>query len=701
MRKAKVILALLMIVVLTMQCVLTASADDDKIRSFVTRCYQVILGRNPDEKGLNDWSGKLSSGQTTGTGIITGFFTSNEFATKSYSNDELIELLYKAVLNRSSDAAGKQLWLNQLNEGKTFKQVIAGFCSSNEFKKLCADYGIQPGSASAGSTSGGSQPQVDETKIRAFVTRCYQIILGREPEAKGLNDWTSLLASGKKTAAEIIDGFYSSQEFRNKNHNYEDMVEILYNTMLDRASDQNGKEMWVGLMYSGYSYKHIINGFCNSTEFKNLCKKYGITPGSVNEPAAPASATGKKPANITKVKAFVTRCYNVILGREPDAGGLDYWTTKLANGTLAASEIIDGFFNSIEFKGKGYSSSEKVEILYKAMLGRASDKAGKEHWMGILEAGNPIGVIINGFCGSTEFKKICNDYGILPGSVKNAQMYTGWQTINSQKYYFNKNGQKATGITRIEGSLYFFSETGVMQTGWQTVDGKRYYLGTDGKMATDWIKLGSTWYYFKGNGEFEKQGPLIGKNTGVDLTGQKDINNEFIAWLSISGTNVSHPVVWSNNVDWYLNHNFTGQTSKDGTLLSLGKCGWRSLSKNIVIYGHHVEGSGDRMFKALLKYKDASYYKSHPVIALDSMYMDGRYRIFAVFDMLEGTIDPSKTSFGSDDEFMEFVNFAKTHSKYNTGVSVGKNDTIITLVTCDRYYKPGVGRLIVMAVREK
>ena len=72
-----------------------------------------------------------------------------------------------------------------------------------------------------------------------------------------------------------------------------------------------------------------------------------------------------------------------------------------------------------------------------------------------------------------------------------------------------------------------------------------------------------------------------------------------------------------------------------------------------------------------------------------------------MFDMIEGTIDPSKTSFGSDNEFMEFVNFAKSHSKYDTGVSVGKNDTIITLVTCDRYFKLGVGRLIVMAVREK
>lgn len=223
--------------------------------------------------------------------------------------------------------------------------------------------------------------------------------------------------------------------------------------------------------------------------------------------------------------------------------------------------------------------------------------------------------------------------------------------------------------------------------------------GVTGFVPNDWIKVGKTWKYYDENGNYIKSSPLIGGHSKKDLTSLKDKNNDFIAWMDIPGTNVSHPVVHSDNVEWYLNRNFEGKSSKDGTLLSLGKCNWRNPSRNIVIYGHHVEGSGDRMFKALLKYKKESYYKEHPYIYLDSMYWNGRYKIFAVFDMLEGTIDPSKTSFASNKEFSNFVAKAKKMSYYDTGVTPGENANIITLVTCDRYYKPGVGRLIVMAVR--
>ena len=56
----------------------TAPKEEDKIELFVTRCYQVILGRNPDEIGLNDWSNRLSTGQATAAEIVNGFVTSGQ-----------------------------------------------------------------------------------------------------------------------------------------------------------------------------------------------------------------------------------------------------------------------------------------------------------------------------------------------------------------------------------------------------------------------------------------------------------------------------------------------------------------------------------------------------------------------------------------------------------------------------------------------
>ena len=194
--------------------------------------------------------------------------------------------------------------------------------------------------------------------------------------------------------------------------------------------------------------------------------------------------------------------------------------------------------------------------------------------------------------------------------------------------------------------------------------------------------------------------PRIGRYTEVDLTECKKINDDFIAWIKVPNTNIDYPIVQSNDTDYYLEHTFEGNQSKLGTLLSLGKTNWKRPSQNIVIYGHHVEGSGDKMFKALLKYKDSDYYPDHSVIYLDSIYMDGKYKIFSVFDIHEGDIDPSVSNFASGEEFLDFVYAAKDLSLYDTNVVLNEEDQIITLVTCDRYFQRGIGRLVVMAVKE-
>ena len=699
MKRHQIIMAILLAAVLMLQACGCALADEDSlVRAFVERCYQVILGRSSDAEGLEHWTYQLYTGKKGASEIVAEFISSREFQAKSYSNSDLIDILYKAMLNRAPDADGKTHWLESMNAGSSYRQIISGFSSSTEFKDLCRRYGIVPGSVSSGSSSAPSKaeepkasaPSVDIEKIRAFVTRCYSVILGRSPDAHGLEDWTGQLATGKKTAAEIIDGFIGSNEFQSRHYNNDQVVETLYNAMLNRGSDANGKQYWVSKMNAGSSYKEIINGFCGSIEFRMLCSQYGITPGSVKVPTSNTAqvSTG---ADIAKITAFVTRCYRVILGREPDQGGLSDWTNQLAAGKKNASEIIYGFMASNEFRNKRLSNDEIVETLYKAMLDRGSDAGGKAYWLGKLKNGGTIATLINGFCGSTEFNKLCAEYGIKPGSVSE----NGVTVI-----IHDKDESVSTGLKKISGKWYYIYEDGSKHTGWLQLGDKKYYFDGSGVMQTDWVKINGVWYFFNDIGVYQKEGPQIGRNTLVDLTGQKDINKDFVAWMKVPGTNIDYPVVSSDDVNWYMDHNFTGQKSKDGTLLSLGKCSWKQPSQNIVIYGHHVEGSGDRMFKALLKYKKASYYSQHPVIYLDSLYMDGRYRIFAVFDMIEGTIDPSVSFFVDSEEFMNLISFAKSHSYYDTGVTVNANDKIITLVTCDRYFKPKKGRLIVMAVRE-
>ena len=247
-------------------------------------------------------------------------------------------------------------------------------------------------------------------KVEAFITRCYSIILGRKPDAGGLQTWYNELTSGRKTASEIIDRFVNSKEFVDKQYTDGESVDILYRAMLGRNADAAGKANWVLKLQSGQTLAHVINGFCFSKEFRDLCDSYGIKAGFVNIPNTDTTAEGK-------IKAFVQRCYRIILDREADPSGMQTWYEQLSSGKKAAAEIIDRFVNSPEFSGKNYNSSDSVEILYKAMLGRGSDAAGKANWVGKLDAGQPFAVVINGFCVSKEFTGICASYGIKPGSV--------------------------------------------------------------------------------------------------------------------------------------------------------------------------------------------------------------------------------------------------------------------------------------------
>ena len=251
------------------------------------------------------------------------------------------------------------------------------------------------------------------TLIESFVTRCYKVILGRAPDADGLKYWADSLEEGEKAASNIIDGFVNSQEFLNRHYGNDEAVEILYLAMLNRAPDAGGKAYWVNMLNIGNPFSTVINGFCGSQEFRQLCDQYGISPGSVS-----AAPVGKR----TKIEAFVRRCYLTILSREPDAGGLNNWSNALESGAQAAASIINGFVNSQEFLNKHLSNAEAVEILYLTMLNRPSDPAGKADWVNKLNQGQPFAAVINGFCGSQEFTSLCNDYGIVAGSVPLAHL---------------------------------------------------------------------------------------------------------------------------------------------------------------------------------------------------------------------------------------------------------------------------------------
>ena len=192
--------------------------------------------------------------------------------------------------------------------------------------------------------------------------------------------------------------------------------------------------------------------------------------------------------------------------------------------------------------------------------------------------------------------------------------------------------------------------------------------------------------------------PEIDIGTGADLAACLAQNDDFIAWIRIPGTNVDYPIVWTDDAEYYLHHTFTGKQGAAGTLFSLMKTDYSIPSRNIAIYGHHLKSTGEKMFTSLMRYKSPDFYEDNQTIVLDSLYRHSEYTIFAVVNMKAGDWEPSRTTFSGDTAFMAFVNRAKSEFLYDTGVEVGADDHILTLITCDRSYAGKEGRLVILAV---
>ena len=190
----------------------------------------------------------------------------------------------------------------------------------------------------------------------------------------------------------------------------------------------------------------------------------------------------------------------------------------------------------------------------------------------------------------------------------------------------------------------------------------------------------------------------VGEQAMVDLSAYLAQNPDFVAWLRIPGTNVDYPVVQTDDPDDYLNHTFSGKSSVVGTLFSLADADYAAPGRNIAIYGHHLRSSGEKMFTSLMRYKNPDFYEDNKTVMLDSLYRHREYTIFAVMNMKVGDWEPSRTTFSGDAAFMAFVNRAKSESLYDTGVEVGEDDSILTLITCDRSYAGKEGRLVILAV---
>ena len=142
-----------------------------------------------------------------------------------------------------------------------------------------------------------------------------------------------------------------------------------------------------------------------------------VTNPPVTEEPTSTVAPVRPSVDRTQAELFVTRCYEEALNRTPDSEGLANWTNSLVDRSLSGTQLAYGIIFSPEFMNNNYSNEVFVTILYNVCLNRAPDADGLNNWVTALNNGADRLEVFRGFAHSDEFTGICNNYGIVRGSI--------------------------------------------------------------------------------------------------------------------------------------------------------------------------------------------------------------------------------------------------------------------------------------------
>lgn len=180
---------------------------------------------------------------------------------------------------------------------------------------------------------------------------------------------------------------------------------------------------------------------------------------------------------------------------------------------------------------------------------------------------------------------------------------------------------------------------------------------------------------------------------------QYEKNPDIFGWISIDGTNVNYPVMFTpRDGEYYLHRNFDKKFESRG-LPFLDENTDLQKSSNYLIYGHSMKDG--TAFADLLYYESESFFEKHPVIHFNTIYQTGDYKIIGVlrsrvFNQNENVFKYYQFNYpATDDQYKNFIANVKKNSLYDTGESAFPGEQLVTLSTCSYHTKDG--RLAVVA----
>ncbi len=153
-------------------------------------------------------------------------------------------------------------------------------------------------------------------------------------------------------------------------------------------------------------------------------------------------------------------------------------------------------------------------------------------------------------------------------------------------------------------------------------------------------------------------------------------------WIRLTGTNIDYPLMYSAEDNYYLYHNYKGQSAKSGSIFASAKTRANYLSNyNLVTYGHCM--SNGTMYRGIKLWFDSKTRKEDAkdmyiyVYNSDGVYI---YKLFSAYRSEDP--DFAREIFYSESDYVDWLGSVYKQSKLSNKFSYNADTRILTMITC-------------------
>ena len=231
---------------------------------FVRQQYLDFLSREPDPSGFSAWTGVLNNCSDVNNNpacdrilVSSSFFGSPEFQLKG----TFVFLFHKAAFGSASNP---NYYPEYTDFSADLRRVTGATADEVVAKRLdfTEDFVTRPAFVNRYASMTNAQ-YVDTLLANVNAT------LTTPDPTSGVtrNSLVNDLNAGTKTRADVLRAIVESQEVNQKQFNFA-FVATQYYGYLRRTPETVGYQAWLSVLQSGISFRTMVNGFMNSSEYR-------------------------------------------------------------------------------------------------------------------------------------------------------------------------------------------------------------------------------------------------------------------------------------------------------------------------------------------------------------------------------------------------------------------------------------------------